>query len=131
MKRAEGGDTGERVDLVEWYNWITFDVVGELVFAESFGCLEGERSHPFVEVVTQFIDQQAAFVALRYSGVGRLRVVKWLVKTLVRLLAADRLGELNDLMGAKLKHRLEVKEERTDLFEGLMRKREEWVRTPV
>lgn len=128
MKRARAG---ERVDLVEWYNWTTFDIIGDLVFAESFGCLEGERGHLFVDLVTKSIDQQAMFVALRYSGVGRLRVVKWVLNRVLQLLAADKLREMNEAMGAKLRHRLEVKGERTDLFDGLMSKREEWVSCPV
>ena len=31
---------GSEVDAVKWYNYTTFDVIGELSFGESFGCLE-------------------------------------------------------------------------------------------
>jgi cytochrome P450 len=28
------------LDVAKWYNWIAFDVVSDLIFAEPFGCLE-------------------------------------------------------------------------------------------
>ncbi len=27
-------------DMTKWYNYITFDIIGELAFGEPFGCLE-------------------------------------------------------------------------------------------
>lgn len=27
--------------MVKWYNWTTFDIIGSLVYGESFGCLQG------------------------------------------------------------------------------------------
>ena len=27
-------------DMTKWYNYFTFDIIGELAFGESFGCLE-------------------------------------------------------------------------------------------
>ena len=39
---------GTEVDAVKWYNFTTFDIIGELSFGESFGCLEaGMRCVPF------------------------------------------------------------------------------------
>lgn len=30
-----------RLNMRDWYNWTTFDVIGDLGFGRSFGCLEG------------------------------------------------------------------------------------------
>ncbi|KAK4039424.1 cytochrome P450 [Parachaetomium inaequale] len=119
-------EKGEEVDIVKWYNWATFDVVGDLVFAESFGCLEGERGHPFVNLVTGLAAQAAEFTAMKYAGLQKVPGFKWGLNKVVKFVAKDLFSEMQRVMGAKLQHRLEVKEERTDLFEGLMSKREEW-----
>ena len=37
---------GQVVDMVKWYNYTTFDIIGDLSFAESFGCLENSKYHP-------------------------------------------------------------------------------------
>lgn len=41
-------DAGRMVDMVQWYNFTTFDIIGDLAFGESFGCLEGGVYHPWV-----------------------------------------------------------------------------------
>lgn len=33
------------VDLVKWYNFTTFDIIGDLTFGESFDCLETSTLH--------------------------------------------------------------------------------------
>ena len=41
---------GDTVDLVEWLNFCTFDVSGDLSFGESFDCLKNGKAHPWVEM---------------------------------------------------------------------------------
>jgi cytochrome P450 len=38
------GDRGEMFNLVNWYNFTTFDIIGDLAFGEPFGCLDRGRS---------------------------------------------------------------------------------------
>lgn len=33
------------VDLVSWYNWTTFDLIGDLAFGVPFNCLRDESYH--------------------------------------------------------------------------------------
>jgi cytochrome P450 len=37
------GDRGEMFNLVNWYNFTTFDIIGDLAFGEPFGCLDRGR----------------------------------------------------------------------------------------
>ncbi|RDW89918.1 cytochrome P450 [Aspergillus mulundensis] len=37
-----------RVDLVEWYNFTTFDIIGDLAIGQSFNCLLGSKYHEWV-----------------------------------------------------------------------------------
>ena len=41
----------DQVDLVKWYNWMSFDVIGDLSFGRSFNCLETQTYHPWVETI--------------------------------------------------------------------------------
>lgn len=47
-KRA---DAGEVVNLVQWYNFTTFDIIGDLAFGEPFGCLAAGVYHPWVDTI--------------------------------------------------------------------------------
>ena len=39
------------LDICSWYNFTTFDVLGDLCFAESFHCLETAENHPWIASV--------------------------------------------------------------------------------
>ncbi|EMR61768.1 putative cytochrome p450 protein [Eutypa lata UCREL1] len=43
-ERCEGGM--KALNMVSWYNWTTFDVIGDLAFGEPFGCLKNADYHP-------------------------------------------------------------------------------------
>ncbi|TVY84338.1 Cytochrome P450 monooxygenase aclL [Lachnellula suecica] len=36
------------VDIVRWYNYATFDILGDLAFGDSFGCLKADVLHPWI-----------------------------------------------------------------------------------
>ncbi|KAM0204704.1 hypothetical protein ACHAQI_009878 [Fusarium lateritium] len=44
-KRARQGTV---VNLVAWFNFATFDLIGHLTLGQSFGCLESGKYHPWV-----------------------------------------------------------------------------------
>lgn len=46
----KNADKGSQ-DIVQWFNWTTFDIIGRLAFGASFGCLEQWQTHPWIEAV--------------------------------------------------------------------------------
>ncbi|RAL03515.1 cytochrome P450 [Aspergillus ibericus CBS 121593] len=42
------------VDIVEWINYLAFDIIGDITWGRSFGCLEGLRYHSWIQTVQQF-----------------------------------------------------------------------------
>ncbi|KAK3367963.1 isotrichodermin C-15 hydroxylase [Podospora didyma] len=36
------------VDLCAWFNFVSFDIIGDLTFGESFDCLEQSKYHPWI-----------------------------------------------------------------------------------
>ena len=42
------------MDMSLWYNFYTFDVIGELCIGESFGCLDSSGNHPWVAMTLKF-----------------------------------------------------------------------------
>ncbi|KAK1955894.1 cytochrome P450 [Colletotrichum sublineola] len=41
-------DGKKALNMVSWYNYTTFDIIGDLAFGEPFGCLEKSDFHPWV-----------------------------------------------------------------------------------
>ncbi|KIX93851.1 uncharacterized protein Z520_10476 [Fonsecaea multimorphosa CBS 102226] len=63
-KMAKHADQCTVVDLGEWIQWYTFDVIGELFFGERFGFLDGEHDY---ENTIQHLD--SLFPAAAIGGV--------------------------------------------------------------
>ncbi|KAK7753574.1 hypothetical protein SLS62_004432 [Diatrype stigma] len=107
------------LNIREWFNWTTFDLIGDLGFGSSFGCLENSHYHPWVKIFTGFITQMNLMVSLRMIGARRL----------VNFLAKHGGMSSRDQHAAfareKLTQRMELGTERLDLIEGLLKKKDE------
>ncbi|KAK7513101.1 isotrichodermin C-15 hydroxylase [Phyllosticta citriasiana] len=67
MRRLhEKTENGEPLDIVRYYNFATFDIVGDLIFGEGFGCLENDDYHSYVATVLGNLKAVAIRTALRY-----------------------------------------------------------------
>ena len=42
------------IDIVEWSNYATFDIIGELSWSKSYGCLERGTGHAFMGILLHF-----------------------------------------------------------------------------
>lgn len=47
----DGRDSSTTVDIGRWYNYTTFDTVGDLQFGESFHALETSEEHPWIMAI--------------------------------------------------------------------------------
>ena len=39
------------IDMHAWYNYCTFDIIGDLAYGEAFGCLRESAMHPWISLV--------------------------------------------------------------------------------
>jgi len=51
LREQVNSPTQGDVDLVKWFNWMTFDIIGDFSFGESFNCLENQDNHPWLDTV--------------------------------------------------------------------------------
>ena len=89
------------VDIVRWFNYTTFDIVGDLSLGESFGCLAESRYHGWVEILFTQFKLASIFVALRFYGLDKM-VRKIVPKSMVQKrleharIANDRIKNRHD-----------------------------------
>ncbi|KAK7442417.1 isotrichodermin C-15 hydroxylase [Colletotrichum acutatum] len=112
------------INVEAWYNWTTFDIAGDLIFAQSFGCLDRSDYHPWIAFIFKTIRYNAIMTAMKYIGLDP--VVQGLF-WIGGLAAMMQLRESTDKM---MQTRLDMDPDRKDLFEGLLRKKEEWAWNP-
>ncbi|RDW60756.1 hypothetical protein BP6252_12139 [Coleophoma cylindrospora] len=69
-------------DLVSWYNWTTFDLIGDLTFNESFQCLEKSAYHPWIEFIFGGFKAGSILNTLKQFPVAA-RVLNFLLKDVI------------------------------------------------
>lgn len=115
--------TGEHarrpLDMVSWYTWTTFDIIGDLAFGEPFGCLDRAKYDPWVGALSGSMKYMPAVYMAKYLGLG---VLTRLAVKLNKGAEEHRSRTLD-----KLKRRLQLDVERPDLIEGFLQKKDEWV----
>ncbi|EME77267.1 uncharacterized protein MYCFIDRAFT_191444 [Pseudocercospora fijiensis CIRAD86] len=71
MKRM--ADDDEAFNLVNWLNFTTFDIIGDLAFGEPFGCLDLGRFHEWVALIYETVKAGAIEQATRrFAAAGSL-----------------------------------------------------------
>ncbi|KAI9729630.1 MAG: hypothetical protein M1818_008477 [Claussenomyces sp. TS43310] len=103
--------TGERIDIVQWYNFFTFDVIGDLAFGESFHCLETGRNHPWIEFIFKIIIQGTYARAADHYPIVKTLLLSFIPKSIREGLEAHVA-----LMKSKALHRLNMKTDRPDFM---------------
>lgn len=114
--------SGSPVVLSDWYNYTTFDIIGDLAFGEPFGCLQGSDLDGWIKGI---------FNAGRMGILLQTLSFYPLVKRAVIAMAPQSMKQGREkhkkLTRQKMMRRMEKEQGRPDLIEGLLRKKDELV----
>ncbi|KAI4592231.1 hypothetical protein KJ359_011383 [Pestalotiopsis sp. 9143b] len=116
QSKCEGGRTP--LNMRNWMNYATFDIIGDLGFGSPFGCLDTSDYHPWVRIITDNITQGAMLTA--FASVGGRPVVQYLK----RHGYLKRRNQHESLVRENLLKRMELGAERPDFIEGLIKMKE-------
>ena len=111
--RKEGG---KGIDVVEWYNWMSFDIIGDLAFAESFKCLEDQRYHPWVQMVFGNL-QAICFV----GACDRFPLFKHLLPLFIPGRVKKMLADHWAYTADKISKRLKLEKDRPDFISPIVK----------
>jgi hypothetical protein len=106
------GDAGGVVDMAKWFNFTTFDLIGDLSFGQPFGLLESGVWHRYVSTLFGSIK---VFTYIRVildvfpSPVRELLLLLLIPKKLM-----DDQAYQMELAGEKLRQKIETDPERED-----------------
>ncbi|KAJ5964510.1 uncharacterized protein N7479_004386 [Penicillium vulpinum] len=104
------------LDMVAWYNFTTFDVIGDLAFGESFDCLRNSDYHQWVAII---------FGSLRfgaYTNVARhLSGLKYILPYIIPKHIASQRGTHLALTREKVHGRISKSNERPDFFGNILK----------
>ncbi|CAN8104814.1 unnamed protein product [Discula destructiva] len=110
----------EALDMCMWYNFTTFDVIGDLAFGEPFGCLEKSARHPWIENMFH-VSELGTFMqcATHYPSIKNL-ILRNIPESYLKIHKYN-----TEFATSRVQKRMELGAERHDLIEGLLRKQDE------
>ncbi len=98
-------------DMVLWYNYFTFELIGDLSLGESFGCLDQSDYHPWVAAVYN------AFKLLHMTGaVCKFPFLKKVLDRLVPQSLKNAELEHYNFTKTKVQNRINLKTDRPDFM---------------
>ncbi|KAI0179448.1 benzoate 4-monooxygenase cytochrome P450 [Hypoxylon sp. FL1284] len=118
-----GGERGEKgLNMVQWFNMLTFDIIGSLAFGETFKGVETGHTHKWISLVTGALMQGALADAMK-----RFPLVAEVFKRLVpgkieKLIQDTKIHEGYSLN--LIKKRLANNTPRKDFISGILESRD-------
>jgi cytochrome P450 len=89
-------------DMVSYLNWITFDIVGDLSFAQSFDALKTRTTHPWI--VSFFASFKTGTILSELASIPALRLPLLALVIPMRMSGRNKL--LRSYCGEKIKKRI-------------------------
>ncbi|KAJ8059496.1 hypothetical protein OCU04_011157 [Sclerotinia nivalis] len=105
-KRSKETPDGGVLDIVPWFNYITFDIFGDLGFGESFDCLQHSRYHPWIALLFNSIKAAVLVIAARfYPWVEKMLMM--LIPKSLKKMQNDHFQQIKDKVHRRLNWELE------------------------
>ncbi|PON25277.1 cytochrome P450 [Trichoderma gamsii] len=113
-KFKEASKKGDKIDAVAWYNYTTFDIVGDLAFGEPFGCLQESTYHPWVDLIFKSIKGIAFDSSFRRMGYLHAILMSLIPKSM-----KDKFEQHKKLSEEKVLKRLKSDTDRKDFIASM------------
>ncbi|VBB78439.1 Putative cytochrome P450 pisatin demethylase-like [Podospora comata] len=104
------------VDISPWFNFVTFDIFGDLAFGESFHCLENNKYHPWVAILFHTPAMATKVAAARFYPWLEFVLFK-LIPPSLRKMQQDHWGQVVERVARRMNYEVE----REDIMSPILR----------
>lgn len=111
--QCESPEVDGKIDMSKWYNFTSFDLIGNLVMGESYHCLENADYHPWVRPI-----YQVTHISAIISSLGHYPWFKSTLLHLFRPIISRKILNHQAYARAKLTKRMKVN--RNDLVQAML-----------
>ena len=114
-ENSENGGRGVVVDMVDWVNYFTIDIIGDLAVGQSFDCLGNSDYHPWVKPLFNFAKGMTLAAAARFYP-----AVEWLFMMFFSRIVMELQRKYTEFVNDRIDRRLKLKTDRPDFMTPLM-----------
>ncbi|EUC26939.1 hypothetical protein COCCADRAFT_42157 [Bipolaris zeicola 26-R-13] len=104
---------GRSLDLAKWFNFFSFDVIGDLSFGESFGNMERKEFHPWIATIMEFFVAQHDMAHFRRA----YPLLEAMLDPVVKAFAANIIVKHDVFMRTQIEKRLALEPSREDFID--------------
>lgn len=116
LRENAEGPQGGVANMMDWFNFVTFDIVGDLGFGESFGCLEESRYHPWITMVSDYVKALTLTAMMRHYPALEAILMRLLPQSLL-----DKQKKHFQFAVDKIRRRMNLETRRDDFVTPLLR----------
>ena len=109
-------NSGALVNLTDWLNFFTMDVIGDLAFGEPFGCLEAGDYHSWVRTLFSYLKGMSIAAAPRFYPTTERLFMKLMPKSVI-----EGQRQHTQYANQRILRRLEMKTDRPDFMTPFLR----------
>jgi cytochrome P450 len=109
------------INMVHTFNLVTFDIISDLSFGESFGGLKTRTVHPWITAFFEFMMIRTIFIQFRDL---KIPILSKLAGTVLLPFMVKRVGAMN-YTKTKIENRLQQGNERPDFMSYVLRHNDE------
>lgn len=113
----ETPEKGARVNMTDWLNFFTMDVIGDLAFGQSFGCLEEGEYHDWVRILFSYLKGMSIAAAPRYYPTTNFIFQKLIPQNII-----EEQKRHTQYANNMINKRLDSKTDRPDFMKSFMEK---------
>ncbi|KAF2476266.1 cytochrome P450 [Lindgomyces ingoldianus] len=114
-------EKSQSFNIVDWYNFMTFDVIGDLSFGESFGCLERGDFHFWITLIFRSVQAGAIEAATRRFATAGSPLQSYLMRWIPNEMRTQRRDHLSYSREKVLKRLSDTKSDRKDFIYYILR----------
>lgn len=102
--------------MVSWFNFVTFDIIGDLTLGESFHCLQESALHPWVSILFSYL-KISAFL----GAITNFPLLKKILVQLIPKKVTEQRKKHFEFTKEKVEKRLASGTERPDFMSNVLR----------
>ncbi|KAJ6036424.1 hypothetical protein N7540_000703, partial [Penicillium herquei] len=115
-RTKKGPENKAQEDMMSWFNFTTFDITGDLMFAETFDCPKDSKLHPWISLICATVKGITFLTVLNHFTLLR-KLQEWCLPESIR----NQMLKHFNLCAQKADRRLEKGTTRPDLMSTILK----------
>ena len=115
-KSSGNAGSGALVNITDWVNFFTMDVIGDLAFGEPFGCIERGEYHVWVRTLFMYLKGMSLAAAPRYYPALESVLMKLIPQSVI-----DGQLQHQQFANERINKRLDTATDRPDFMASFMK----------